>query len=156
MKVARQRPDALLAQQRRGVPLAGMAQEKRPSNSPGSFARMAMAVSRISGRPPVFATAVVLVVLWAVSGPAFGFSETWQLVINTGTTVVTFLMVFLIQATQYRDNEALQLKLDELIEATENAHEDMIDLEEQSDEVIERKRVEMRLRRDAGEARPDH
>ncbi len=123
--------------------------DNEAKSSPGWFARMAMAVSRASGRPPVFAVAFALVVLWAVSGPAFGFSETWQLVINTGTTVVTFLMVFLIQATQNRDNEAVQLKLDELIEATRDAHDDMIDLEEQSDEVLEQKQAEMRLLHDA-------
>lgn len=112
---------------------------------------MAMAVSRISGRPPVFAAAFGMVALWAVSGPAFGFSETWQLVINTGTTVVTFLMVFLIQATQNRDNDAVQLKLDELIKVTRDAHSDMIDLEEQSDEVLKQKRIEMRQAHDAAD-----
>jgi len=110
------------------------------------FPRFAHAVSVLSGKPVVFAAATALVIGWAVSGPIFGFSETWQLVINTGTTIITFLMVFLIQATQNRDNQALHLKLDELIEATREAHDDMIDLEDQSDEVLEERRDEMHER----------
>ena len=114
----------------------------------GAFQRFARAFSHFTGRPMVFAAAVALVLVWAVSGPAFGFSQTWQLVINTGTTIITFLMVFLIQATQNRDNEAVHLKLDELIEATRAAHRDMIDLEEQPEEVLKRKHEEMRRHRD--------
>ncbi|QDC02755.1 low affinity iron permease family protein [Mesorhizobium sp. 8] len=79
------------------------------------FSRFADAVSRWTGRPAAFALCILAVVAWAVSGPVFGFSETWQLVINTGTTIVTFLMVFLIQSTQNRDGAAVQAKLDELI-----------------------------------------
>jgi low affinity Fe/Cu permease len=81
--------------------------------------------------------AVVIILLWAVTGPIFHFSDTWQLVINTGTTIITFLMVFLIQNTQNRDTEALQIKLDELIRAVEGAHNAMIDLEELDDEELE-------------------
>ena len=121
-------------------------------NGPGMFSRFAEAVSRFSGRPLVFFAAVALVLVWAISGPAFGFSSTWQLVINTTTTIVTFLMVFLIQATQNRDNEAVHLKLDELIEATRDAHDDMIDLEHQSEDVIQQRREEMRHLRERAEA----
>lgn len=133
--------------------MADEASRQGAGRRPGWFARFASEVSRVSGRPIVFAVAVALVLAWAISGPAFGFSSTWQLVINTGTTIITFLMVFLIQATQNRDNVALQLKLDELIEATRAAHEDMIDLEHQPDDVIEEKRQRLLdLRRAAEES----
>ena len=82
-----------------------------------SFGRFSKAAARLAGRPSAFGAAVGVVVLWAATGPLFGFSDTWQLVINTSTTIVTFLMVFLIQHTQNRDTEALQIKLDELIRA---------------------------------------
>jgi len=88
--------------------------------------------------------AVAVVVLWVVSGPLFGFSDTWQLVINTGTTIVTFLMVFAIQASQNRDSEAIQVKLDELIRSIEGAENRLLDLEELDEEEIERIRGEYR------------
>jgi low affinity Fe/Cu permease len=81
---------------------------------------------------------VLIIVVWALTGPIFGFSDTWQLVINTGTTIVTFLMVFLIQNTQNRDSEALQLKLDELIRATNGAHNGLLDLEELTEDDLNR------------------
>ena len=101
------------------------------------FTRFATAVSKWTGRPPVFATCCLLVVLWAMSGPLFGFSDTWQLVINTSTTIITFLMVFLIQNTQNRDAVAIHLKLDELLRAVEGARTGMIDLENLSDDELE-------------------
>jgi low affinity Fe/Cu permease len=100
------------------------------------FDRLAQWSAKATGRPSTFMLAVLVVVLWAVSGPLFGFSDTWQLVINTGTTIVTFLMVFLIQSTQNRDTIAIQVKLDELIRAVEGAHNAVIDLENQSEEEL--------------------
>ena len=97
------------------------------------FAKFANATAHVAGTPAVFLICVVVVLVWAVSGPFFGFSETWQLVINTGTTIVTFLMVFLIQNTQNRDAKSMHLKLDELIKATRGAHNTMIDLDKLTD-----------------------
>ena len=107
------------------------------------FARLAVATSRISGRPITFLLTVATVLVWAITGPLFGFSDTWQLVINTGTTIVTFLMVFLIQATQNRDTLALQLKLDELILATRNARNDIAGIEDAPGTEIEEKKAEV-------------
>lgn len=107
------------------------------------FARLAVATSRISGRPVTFLLAVAVVLVWAITGPLFHFSDTWQLVINTGTTIVTFLMVFLIQATQNRDTLALQLKLDELILATKDARNHIAGIEEAPDQEIEKAKVEV-------------
>ena len=98
-------------------------------NTKAAFVKISQKIAEMTGHPYVFLGAAMLIVLWAVSGPFFGFSDTWQLVVNTSTTIVTFLMVFLIQSTQNRDTEALHLKLDELIRATEGAHLALMDIE---------------------------
>ena len=105
------------------------------------FTRLATAASRAAGRPVTFVIAVVSIVMWAASGPFFGFSDTWQLVINTTTTIITFLMVFLIQNTQNRDAEAMHIKLDELIRAVKGAQNTLLDLEELDDIELDRIRA---------------
>ena len=105
------------------------------------FSFIARRIAVLAGRPLTFIIAVALIVLWALSGPLFGFSDTWQLVVNTATTIITFLMVFLIQNTQNRDTEAIQIKLDELIRATQGAHNALLHLEEMDDEQVERYRA---------------
>src|SRR6201993_2092523 len=102
------------------------------------FARFSRWVERQVGRSSTFVFAIALIVAWAASGPLFGWSDTWQLVINTGTTIVTFLMVFVIQNTQTRDTQAMQLKLDELIRVNETARNSLINLEEMSEADLER------------------
>jgi len=114
-----------------------------PANSQNSlFTRFAKTTSHFTGRPVAFISAVVVVLVWGVSGPLFGFSNTWQLVINTGTTIVTFLMVFLIQNTQNRDTEALQLKLDEIIRCMGGARNQFLDLEELDEKELDEIREE--------------
>jgi low affinity Fe/Cu permease len=106
------------------------------------FTRFATATARYSGHPVTFAVAIAVLLVWAVSGPFFGFNDTWQLVINTGTTIVTFLMVFLIQNTQNRDSEAIHIKLDELIRAMDKANKSLLDIEELDEKELDGMRAE--------------
>ncbi len=112
-------------------------------NKTSFFTRFSKATAHAAGRPLTFILALTVIIVWAVSGPVFGFSDTWQLVINTSTTIITFLMVFLIQNTQNRDSTAVQLKLDELICALKEADNRFLDVEELDDKELETRRDEM-------------
>src|ERR671939_1344466 len=106
------------------------------------FTKFAKWAAHTAGQPLAFMLAVAIILLWAITGPLFGFSDTWQLIINTGTTVITFLMVFLIQSTQNRDSEAIQVKLDELIRLSKGGHNALLDLEELEDKELDAIRAE--------------
>ena len=125
-----------------------------------SFGRFANAAAHLAGRPVAFCLAVLVLVVWAVCGPVFGFSDTWQLVVNTITTLITFLMVFLIQSSQNRDSEAIQIKLDELVRSMQGAHLALLDLEELDEADLERIRADYlmlaeKARRDLRAGHPD-
>jgi low affinity Fe/Cu permease len=113
----------------------------RPTHSKAWFTRFAKSTAKATGRPMTFTIAVAVIIVWAATGPVFGFSDTWQLIINTGTTIITFLMVFLIQNTQNRDSEAIQVKLDELIRLSKGGHNVLLDLEELEEEELDRIRA---------------
>jgi low affinity Fe/Cu permease len=122
-----------------------------PHPEQGWFTWFAHEVARLAGKPATFLAALALIVIWAISGPLFGYSDTWQLVINTSTTIVTFLMVFLIQSTQNRDTLALQIKLADLIIAVRGTHNDMAAAEEMSDAELEALHAEYRRRAEHAE-----
>ena len=124
--------------------------------NPSWYSRFAKTASRFCGRPRVFTMAVAIILIWIITGPIFGFSDTWQLVINTGTTIITFLMVFLIQNTQNQDTQAIQLKLDELIRATQGAHNALLDLEELETEKLDAFRKKYQALATAARAELNH
>lgn len=121
---------------------------------PSPFTLFAKGTSRFVGRPATFTVALVVIVLWAAAGPFFDYSDAWQLTVNTATTIITFLMVFLIQATQNRDAEAIQVKLDEIIRALQSARNEILDTEEMEEEDLVRLR--QRYLRLAEQARRRH
>jgi low affinity Fe/Cu permease len=132
----------------------------KATKSTSWFSRFAKWTSHVTGSPHAFGTAITVVLLWAISGPLFHFSDTWQLIINTGTTIATFLMVFLIQNTQNRDSQAIQVKLDELIRCMSGAHVALLDLEELEDDDLAHIRKEYealaeRARREIRKGRSD-
>lgn len=116
-----------------------------------TFSQFARTVANVIGTPFAFALALAIIISWAALGPAFGFSETWQLIINTGTTIITFLVVFVIQATQNRDSKALHLKLDELIHVISRARDRLIDAEDLPDEELDRLQAEFKRLREPGQ-----
>jgi low affinity Fe/Cu permease len=124
----------------------------RSSTTPSAFRRFAHSVSHAAGAPSAFVLACLVIVVWAVTGPFFRYSDTWQLAINTGTTIVTFLMCFVIQNTQNRDSQVVQLKLDELIRAVEAARTELVDMEDLSDEELHRLQHQFESLRTTAEA----
>jgi len=128
------------------LPNSALGGGSRPASLFGAFASK---TSQLTGKPITFLLATAIVIVWAATGPIFHYSDTWQLVINTGTTIVTFLMVFLIQNTQNRDTVALQLKLDELIIATSKAHNNIVGIEDATEEEIEQEKKKLQAKANA-------
>jgi len=120
------------------------------------FRKISAKISGVVGSPLSFALAIIVIILWAASGPRFSYSDTWQLVINTGTTIITFLMVFIIQNTQNRDTKAIHLKLDELIKGVRGARNGLIDLEEMTDEELNALQKEFQKLREKHQEQHDH
>lgn len=116
----------------------------RPTLKPVSFQKVANSISTKAGSPYALLVAIVLIICWAVTGPFFNYSDTWQLIINTSTTIVTFLMVFAIQNTQNRDSRAMQIKLDELIKSSQDARMEFVDIEELSDKELDELNTEFK------------
>lgn len=119
------------------------------------FTRLSQNVARSAGKPATFFSALGIIVVWGLSGPLFGFNDTWQLVINTSTTIVTFLMVFVIQNSQNRDTAAMQIKLDELLSKVEGAREELMDLEELDEEKLTAIREDYEIRAKHARAKPN-
>jgi low affinity Fe/Cu permease len=131
-----------------------------PAKSSSWFTRFSKVTAHVTGQPLSFVLALLVIVVWAITGPLFDWSDTWQLVVNTGTTIVTFLMVFLIQATQNRDAEAVHIKLDELLRVTPGAHNVLLDLEELEESELARLhaiycKLAQEARRGVGHGRSD-
>ena len=121
-----------------------------PTAKQSFFTRFSKATAGVTGKPVTFVLAFLTIVVWGITGPVFGFSDTWQLVINTGTTIITFLMVFLIQNTQNRDSRAVQIKLDELISAINEANDDFIDIEDLDEKELDKKRDQIDKEKSSG------
>ena len=131
-----------------------MARKKQKNRLSALFQKMSNKVTRATGSPLAFIIALTVIIVWAISGPLFGFSDTWQLVINTGTTIITFLMVFIIQQSQNKDTTAIQLKLNELIACNERASNRLVDIEDLTDEELEKiKKFYIKLSELAGKER---
>ncbi len=146
--MARKRSKVSAARRTNGASVTTGTAEKAQRHWAEVFSAMACETARLAGKPLTFLAAVVMVVIWAATGPMFGYSDTWQLVINTSTTIVTFLMVFLIKHTQNRDTLALQLKLAELIIAMQGAENRLATAEDMTEEKLERLHEEYRRRAD--------
>lgn len=124
-----------------------MARKNRPLSQPDIFTRFSTVVSTWVGRPWMFVVALAALLLWGLSGPVLGFSDTWQLIINTSTTIITFLIVFIIQNTQNRDNMAMNVKLDALLEKLKVSDKMLLEAEDQSDKDIEKEKKRIQKKR---------